>query len=294
MYHVLIRNGTVLSQCGQDVVVPWWSFTKTVIAAAALLQVQNKALSLDEPVHAGPFTLRQLLRHQAGLPDYGDLPAYHAAVERGDAPWSEETMLERVEAQRLRYEPGSAWSYSNIGYCHVRHLIERSAGEEFGSALQRLVLHPLGLEQVQLAHTKHDLDGVEIGDVTAYDPSWVYHGLLVGSLGDATLLLHRLMTENLLRKDLLVAMLDGEALGGPVIGRPWLSPGYGLGVMAGKVNGGLAVAGHTGSGPGSCIAVYRDMSSSMRSCCATFSSGSDVGSIETAAVSLLTQLTAPG
>jgi CubicO group peptidase (beta-lactamase class C family) len=102
MYHVLIRNGTVLSQHGQDVMVPWWSFTKTVIAAAALFQVQNKALSLDEPVHAGPFTLRQLLRHQAGLSDYGDLPIYRAAVERGDSPWSEETMLERVEAQRLR------------------------------------------------------------------------------------------------------------------------------------------------------------------------------------------------
>jgi CubicO group peptidase (beta-lactamase class C family) len=115
MYHVLIRNGTVLSQRRQDVVVPWWSFTKTVIAAAALLQVQNKALSLDEPVDAGPFTLRQLLSHQAGLPDYGNFPDYHAAVARGDAPWSEETMLERVEAQRLRYEPGTAWSYSNIG-----------------------------------------------------------------------------------------------------------------------------------------------------------------------------------
>lgn len=268
--------------------VPWWSFTKTVIAAAALLQVQNNALSLDEPVHAGPFTLRQLLRHQAGLPDYGDLPAYRAAVERGDAPWDEETMLERMEAHRLRYKPGSAWFYSNIGYCYVRHLIERSAGEEFGSALQRLVLHPLGLKQVQLARTKHDLNGVEMGEVTAYDPRWVYHGLLVGSLGDAILLLDRLMTENLLRKDLLMAMLDGEALGGAIAGRPWLSPGYGLGVMVGKVNGGLSVAGHTGGGPGSCIAVYCDIQLRTHSCCATFSAGSDVGGIETEAISLLT------
>jgi CubicO group peptidase (beta-lactamase class C family) len=173
-------------------------------------------------------------------------------------------------------------------YCYVRHLIERSVGEECGSALQRLVLHPLGLKQVQLAQTKHDLDGVEMGEVTAYDPSWVYHGLLVGSLGDATLLLHRLMTENLLHKDLLMAMLDGETLGGPIAGRPWLYPGYGLGVMVGKVNGGLSVAGHSGGGPGSCIAVYRDNRSGTQSCCATFSAGSHVGSIETEAVCLLT------
>jgi CubicO group peptidase (beta-lactamase class C family) len=127
-----------------------------------------------------------------------------------------------------------------------------------------------------------------MGEVTAYDPSWVYHGLLVGSLGDATLLLHRLMTENLLHKDLLMAMLDGETLGGPIAGRPWLYPGYGLGVMVGKVNGGLSVAGHSGGGPGSCIAVYRDNRSGTQSCCATFSAGSDVGDIETEVISLLT------
>jgi CubicO group peptidase (beta-lactamase class C family) len=280
MFHVLVQNGKVLSYAGKDKIVPWWSFTKTVIAAAALVQVQNKLLSLDETDDQQLSTLRQLLRHQAGLPDYGQLPDYHAAVERGDAPWPDDEMLERVEANRLRYRPGSGWAYSNVGYFYVRRLIERSADEDFGSALRRLVLRPLGIEQVRLAGSQQDLSNVDMGQMAAYDPRWVYHGLLVGPLADAAFLLDRLMAGCLLPKNLLTALLDAHPVGGPIAGRPWQSHGYGLGIMAGEVEDGLSVAGHTGGGPGSCIAVYRETASIASSCCATFSSGSDVGGIE--------------
>jgi hypothetical protein len=60
-----------------------------------------------------------------------------------------------------------------------------------------------------------------MGEVAAYDPSSIYHGLLVGSLSEATFLVHRMMTANLLRKGLMMAMLDGKTLGGPIAGRPW-------------------------------------------------------------------------
>jgi CubicO group peptidase (beta-lactamase class C family) len=61
-------------------VVPWWSFTKTAIAATALSLVARGKITLDEPLTAKPYTLRQLLQHRAGLCDYGALPDYHAAV----------------------------------------------------------------------------------------------------------------------------------------------------------------------------------------------------------------------
>lgn len=135
MFHALVQNGNVISQKGGTTTVPWWSFTKTVIAAAALVLVRDKLLSLDKTVENQPFTLRQLLRHEAGLPDYGELADYHVAVEQGHVPWSDEEMLERTEAKRLRYSPESDWSYSNIGYLYARRLIERGADEEFEAAL---------------------------------------------------------------------------------------------------------------------------------------------------------------
>jgi CubicO group peptidase (beta-lactamase class C family) len=54
------------------------------------------------------FTLRQLLQHQSGLADYGDLAAYHEAVARGDEPWPVSELLERTDARRLRSEQGGA------------------------------------------------------------------------------------------------------------------------------------------------------------------------------------------
>ncbi|HVW65018.1 MAG TPA: serine hydrolase domain-containing protein [Nitrosospira sp.] len=284
MFHAFVRNGKVISQTGKAITVPWWNFSKTVIATAALVLVRDKLLSLDKAIENQPFTLRQLLRHQAGLPDYGQLPDYHLAVERNHPPWPDEEMLARANAKSLRYPPGSGWAYSNIGYLYVRHLIELEAGEEFEAALRRLVLRPLGLNHVRLGYIASRPDRGRDGERRQLRTGWVYHGLLVGPLHEAALLLDRLMARSLLPGDLLTAMLDSRRIGEAMAGRPWISPGYGLGIMAGKVEGGTLVAGHTGSGPGNVIAVYRNNGSPAPLCCAAFSTGGDAGSVEREAI----------
>ena len=59
----LIEDDEVVSEDQSEAIVPWWSFTKTVIAAAALVLVRDGKLLLDTPVTGKPFTLRQLLQH---------------------------------------------------------------------------------------------------------------------------------------------------------------------------------------------------------------------------------------
>jgi len=46
----VIEDGALVAGTNADAVVPWWSFTKTVIAAAALVLVQQKRLALDRPL----------------------------------------------------------------------------------------------------------------------------------------------------------------------------------------------------------------------------------------------------
>lgn len=89
--------------------VPWWSFTKTALATAALCLVAQGRFRLDAPFDGRPYTLRQLLQHRAGVPDYSGLPAYHTAVQRGEKPWDVGQLLERVGADRLDFEPGHGW-----------------------------------------------------------------------------------------------------------------------------------------------------------------------------------------
>ena len=78
-----VVDGTVAVGDVADPPVPWWSFTKTVLAAAALVLVDAGRLTLDTPLAGQRYTLRQLLQHRAGVPDYGSLADYHDAVASG-------------------------------------------------------------------------------------------------------------------------------------------------------------------------------------------------------------------
>jgi CubicO group peptidase (beta-lactamase class C family) len=142
----IVEDGAVIEQTSAAR-VPWWSFTKLVISAGALALVAKGELALDEPVSGRPFSLRHLLQHRAGLTDYGPSPEYAQAILRGDPPWDDEILFDRVHADRLLFTPGQGWAYSNVGYLIVRRLIERVTKLELDAALRRLVLAPLGIEE---------------------------------------------------------------------------------------------------------------------------------------------------
>lgn len=260
--------------------VPWWSFTKTVLAATALTLVRDGRLALDAPLPDTAYTLRQLLRHEAGLADYGELPEYHAAVANLESAWPVDKMMQRLDGSRLRYSPGVGWRYSNVGFMLVARLIERTADLPLEEALRLQVLAPLGISTVRFATERTDLSGEYLGDSLNYDPGWVYHGLLTGPVSQAAFFLDRLLAGELFPGNLLQEMQVTRVLGGPMAGRPWVTPGYALGLMRGTIEGGLTLAGHTGCGPGSVIAVYRCEVGDAVACCAVFSKESDEARIE--------------
>ena len=237
--------------------VPWWSFTKTALAAAALQLVARGHGSLDNEFDGRPFTLRQLLQHRAGLPDYGTLAGYQEAARSGARPWDTDDLLQRAGHDRLIHAPGHGWHYSNIGYLFVRRFIERSSGTDLGQALRELVFDRIGLKSVRVATDPRDLDATAWGNSARYDPRWVYHGLIVGSPADAARFLHHLMTGSVLPPGLLKEMTTPCSIGASAMPeRPWLAAGYGLGLMIGPWRDTGAAIGHSGAGPGSVSAVY--------------------------------------
>ncbi|POY79746.1 serine hydrolase [Pseudomonas amygdali pv. morsprunorum] len=276
----IILNGKHLPTKQSNVVVPWWSFTKPVLATAALTLVRDGLIQLDDQVQEGPFTLRQLLKHQAGLADYSELQEYHAAVADSQVPWPAAEMMQRLDGTRLRYAPGAAWRYSNVGYMLVAKLIERITGLSIEKALARRVFWPLGLTHARLAKTQEDLGEVYSENISSYHPGWVYHGLLVGPLSESTVLLNHLLTGQLLLPSLLQEMQHAIVLGGSMPGRPWATPGYGLGLMIGGTKSGHMLTGHTGVGPGGVIAVFHCSSGHNVATCSVFDEGGDEGQVE--------------
>lgn len=283
MKHV-VRPGSVDTSDDADVVVPWWSFTKTLIAATVLTMVRDGQVALDDALPGETFTLRQLLQHRAGLADYGSLPAYHAAVAADEEAWSAERLLQSVAALHAGMEPGD-FAYSNVGYLMIRQHLERMSGLPLDALMQRRLFEPLGVVGPCIAGQRSDLANVRMGDAQSYDPRWVYHGLAVGTLRDAATLLHRLMTTDLLPAALHKEMCDGLAVGDPGAGRPWQHAAYGLGVMTGTTVNALRVVGHTGGGPGSGIAVYH-CPEHAHATVAVFATGGAAGNIEADAFKL--------
>lgn len=279
----IVDAGRRVPCAGDTLIVPWWSVTKTVLAATALCLVRDGALALDRPLPGQPYSLRHLLQHTAGFGDYGDLPDYHAAVARRDAPWSAAEMLLRCRADQLRDPPGTGWRYSNIGYLHVRALIERTTGLPVSRAMHRAVLAPLRLELTRLAEQPADLTGVTMGRTQGYHPGWVYHGLLVGPLHEAARMLDGVLGGALLPPALLAAMQSPRRVGPPIPGRPWAAPGYGLGLMI-DCTGPDAPMGHTGGGPGTTITVLRRGHGSTARVRAAFACSDDSGPVEHTAV----------
>ncbi|SLM49847.1 Metal-dependent hydrolase, beta-lactamase superfamily [Nitrospira japonica] len=279
------RNGTdkelhagILRQAGQsashsihvDSRYSVQSITKSLTAAAVLRLVHSGLLTLDSPLarwlpdvpHAARITLRQCLQHTSGLPDYGAVPEYHQAVNAQAAPWSFAEFLERTHAERLLFEPGQGWRYSNIGYMVVRRLVETVCGESFAEIISKKVCQPLGLQHTFVIGDREGFqalvpaysvsmspDGLPVDVRSRYDPGWVATGVVASTASDLVRFFDKLLAGDLLPGVLLEEMRRVVHVGTPSSQR-WVMPSYGLGLMADPQSPYGILYGHNGGGPG--------------------------------------------
>ncbi|MDX8354719.1 serine hydrolase domain-containing protein [Cognatiyoonia sp. IB215182] len=285
-HHWITAQGREGGDSPSGALFPYWSFTKTAISICALKLVEACYLRLDAIVPGQPFTLRQLLQHTSGLPDYAPLKTYRAAVARKEEPWSRQELLEAAMAQGMLFDPDEGWSYSNIGYRYVRELIEETTGMPIGRVISDLLCRPLGLKSVKYWGTPEQTASLKWEAADGYDPRWVFHGCLIGSASDAAHLLHALFHGQLLRAETCREMLTRYVIGGSIRGRPWTECGYALGLMSGDVGEIGRAIGHSGGGPFSVNAVYHFPDRPDPVTVACFASGEDEGVAEFEAVKI--------
>jgi CubicO group peptidase (beta-lactamase class C family) len=145
-----VAYGRTFGNASTDSVYSIASVTKQFTAACMLLLVRSKRLSLDDPVSnwfpdvtaAEEITIRHLLTHTSGLPDY--YPLSFADEEKHHAK-TPQSIIEKYARQALQFEPGTQWSYSNTGYHLAGLILERVTEESFGAFLTRSVLAPSGM-----------------------------------------------------------------------------------------------------------------------------------------------------
>lgn len=288
--HWITSSGQEGGNTTSDLIFPYWSFTKAVIAICALKLVEVGKLDLDTPIKGQDYTLRQLLAHTSGLPDYGQFKEYGLAVNAGETPWSRDKVLDVALSNGRLFQPGQGWSYSNIGYMFIRELIEDVTKQPLGRVITDFICAPLDLASIVLAQTRQDFERVHWDAAANYDPRWVYHGCLMGTAADATRLLHALFTGDLLLPEMREQMFAKRILGGPIEGRPWQECGYALGLMSGSIENLGNTIGHSGAGPFCVNAVYHFPNASNPVTVACFTDGRDEGIAEFAVAKVVQDL----
>jgi D-alanyl-D-alanine carboxypeptidase len=253
-----------------------YSITKTLVATLLLLLQELGRVDLDDALarwfpevpSAERISLRQLLQHSAGLPDYGGLRAYHEAVRATPTrPWSFERFAAETFEKGLRFEPGSGFAYSNPGYMLLRSIAEQVGGDGFAALIQRHIAEPLGLLRTRVAESLEDLASLEPAMSTqlseagewrdvrrVYHPGWVSHGVVTSTPSELTRFLRAVFRGALITRDSLAQMTRTVPV--PEAPPEWREPAYGLGLMGDRRSRWGPVWGHGGGGPGTVTAVF--------------------------------------
>jgi CubicO group peptidase (beta-lactamase class C family) len=95
------------------------------------------------------ITIRNLLEHQNGWNDNADPydPMFSSAT---NGMTSEETIEYALKRYSFRYEPGTEYDYSNLGYCILGRVIEKITGMEYEDYMQQEVAEKAGCYTVQV------------------------------------------------------------------------------------------------------------------------------------------------
>src|SRR5579884_162916 len=134
------------------------SLTKQFTAMAVMLLVRDGKLTYDKtlaeifpefPAYGKQITVRNLLNHTSGLPDYEDLMAAEEKA-KGANLWSPEKQIHDEEVLALlekttapKFPAGTKWEYSNSGYVVLGLIVARVSGTPFGEFLRQRIFSPL-------------------------------------------------------------------------------------------------------------------------------------------------------
>jgi CubicO group peptidase (beta-lactamase class C family) len=140
------------------------SFTKQFTAMAIMLLVHDGKLSYDRslaeifpqfPEYGKRITVRNLLNHTGGLPDYEDL--MDAVEKTRGAIWSPRNQIQGAEVLQLleeeshgKFAPGTKWEYSNSGYVVLGLIVAKVSGKPFGEFSHERIFVPLKMNQTQV------------------------------------------------------------------------------------------------------------------------------------------------
>jgi len=135
------------------------SVSKAFSGAVALSLAADGTLSLGDTVGKwlpglprawSTATLRELLNHTSGIPDFSQTEAFREALLKSLLKAPPPRVLLSYAGTGLNFTPGSKYEYSNSDNIIVGLMVEAATGKSYESELRKRVFGPLGLEHTSL------------------------------------------------------------------------------------------------------------------------------------------------
>lgn len=156
------------------------SLGKQFTAATVMTLVEEGKISLDDsiakyfpeaPEAFRPITVRHLLTHTSGIPDYTE-----GTIDlRRD--YTEDELAKMAFGLKLEFAAGSRWNYSNTGYLMLGVLVHRASGRFYGDVLRERVFAPLGMKTARIISEEeivpHRAAGYRLVDGRLKNQEWV-------------------------------------------------------------------------------------------------------------------------
>lgn len=193
------------------------SVTKQFTAMAIMMLAERNKLSYDDAIskyipelshspHFSKVTLRHLLTHTSGMPDYGDL-----AID--DTGLSQKGLIAALLGKEdLLSRPGQKYRYSNPGYALLAIVVERVSGKSFANFLQQEIFTPVGMSSTfvydspQKRNTRAAVGYDEFGQVDDAAPTAIPgDGGIYSTVDDLFRWDQALYTNQLVRQSTLIA-----------------------------------------------------------------------------------------
>lgn len=252
------------------------SNTKTFTATVVLQLVGEGEVALDAPIEkylpdlvrgegidGHHITVRQLLQHTSGLPDYTNFLGEEAIFGTGRHTYYQpRTLLDVALAHKAEFAPGTNWSYSNTNYVLAGLLIEKVTGRPVAERITHRVIDRIGLrhtyfpstgdERIRDAHPKGysaTKPGAPLEDITRIDPSWAWSaGQLISTPSDLNRFFSALIGGELLGPNELAQMRTTVKVADTFDSGSGIR--FGLGLTSTPLSCGGLMWGHRGDTPG--------------------------------------------
>jgi D-alanyl-D-alanine carboxypeptidase len=220
------------------------SVTKTFTAVVVLQLEAGHRLRLDDTVarwlpgalpYGSQVTIRELLNHTSGVPDYlGTIESLYAAHPGSWLRhWSPAQLVALISSRPPLSHPGTQWHYSSTNYVLLGMIIQRATGHTPGEEIQRRIIRPLHLDGTSFpadattlpapaAHGYVPGPGGVPADVTGWNPTAAgAAGAMISTAADLSRFYRALLGGHLLPPPQLAQMLAPF---------PVRNSGYGLGL----------------------------------------------------------------